>query len=331
LIKSLGGFNVLVAFAGLLLLSLAGYIVWLSRGGGSPVQRITWSRAQRAARGLADQGDVARDLNAQYRIVKKIGEGGMGTVYEGYDKNLKRSVAIKRLRPELQQNARERARFIKEAELVAALQHPHTVQIYTILHDEEATHIVFEYIGGRTLHEILNESPGRHLEPRRVLELLRQMAEAVDHAHSRHVIHRDLKPANVMIDERGWAKVMDFGIARQIQDSLIQTTTNTIVGTPTYMAPEQSMGEVKRESDIYALGITLYEMLTGGLPFKGAEDLNEKINGRFLGPSLLLPGLPTALDAVIAKALAPRPEDRYRTCMDLYRAAESALGQMTPT
>jgi serine/threonine-protein kinase len=124
---------------------------------------------------------------------------------------------------------------------------------------------------------------------------------------------------------------MDFGIARQVQDSLIHTTTNTIVGTPSYMAPEQSMGEVKRESDVYALGITLYEMLTGGLPFKGAEDLNEKINGRFLAPSLLLPGLPTALDAVIAKALAPRADDRFHSCMDLYRAAESALGQMTPT
>jgi tRNA A-37 threonylcarbamoyl transferase component Bud32 len=324
-LKSVGLFNVGVASAGLLLLGLAGYVVWLTRNG-SPVRRITWSRAAGGA-----QDESPRDLNSQYKIVKKIGEGGMGTVYEGYDKHLKRPVAIKRLRPELQKNARERARFIKEAELVAALQHPHTVQIYTIIQDDEDTHIVFEYIEGQTLHDLLNASSGRHLEPRRALELLRQIAEAVDHAHGRHVIHRDLKPANVMIDQRGWAKVMDFGIARQVQDSLVHTTTNTIVGTPTYMAPEQSMGEVKKESDVYALGITLYEMLTGGLPFKGAEDLKDKISGRFLAPSLLLPGLPSTIDAVIAKAVAPRAEDRYRCCMDLYRAAESALGQMTPT
>jgi tRNA A-37 threonylcarbamoyl transferase component Bud32/tetratricopeptide (TPR) repeat protein len=325
-LKSVGFLNLGVAFAGLVLLGVAGYVVRLASKG-SPVRRITWARAFGGARG----DDGPRDLNDQYKIVKKIGEGGMGTVYEGYDKNLKRPVAIKRLRPELQRNARERARFIKEAELVAALQHPHTVQIYTILYNDEDTHIVFEYIVGQTLHELLNASPGRHLEPRRALELLRQIAEAVDHAHERHVIHRDLKPANVMVDQRGWAKVMDFGIARQVADSLVHTTTNTIVGTPTYMAPEQSMGEVKKESDVYALGITLYEMLTGGLPFKGAEDMNEKLSGRFLAPSLLLPGLPPSIDAVIAKAIAPRADDRYHSCMDLYRAAESALGQMTPS
>ena len=280
---------------------------------------------------MADRDEVPRELDSQYRIVKKIGEGGMGTVYEGYDKTLKRPVAIKRLRPELQSNARERAHLIQEAELVAALQHPHTVQIYTIVRNDEDTHIVFEYLVGRTLHELLNASPGRHLETGAALEFLRQIAEAVDHAHGRHVIHRDLKPANVMIDERGWAKVMDFGIARQVADSLVHTTTNTIVGTPTYMAPEQSMGEVKKESDVYALGITFYEMLTGGLPFKGSDDLNDKLNGRFTAPSTLLPGLPTAMDAVIAKAIAPRAEDRYHSCVDLYRAAESALGQMTPT
>jgi serine/threonine-protein kinase len=255
----------------------------------------------------------------------------MGTVFEGFDKDLKRRVAIKRLRPELQGNARERARFIQEAELVASLQHPHTVQIFTILRDELDTHIVFEYIEGGTLHDALNAAPGRHLEPRRALELLRQVAEAVDHAHERRVIHRDLKPANVMIDERGWAKVMDFGIARQVADALGKTATNTIVGTPVYMAPEQHRGDVRRESDVYALGVTLYEMLTGALPFTGPQDLDDKMNGRFLPPSQVRAGLPVALDAVLAKALSPRPEDRFHTCVELCRAAEGALGLMTPT
>ena len=305
--------NLGVVLAGLTLLALGGRAVWTARRG-SPVGRITWPRIA----GGADRDDGPRELDGQYRIVKKIGEGGMGTVYEGYDKNLKRKVAIKRLRPELQKNPRERARFIQEAELVAALQHPHAVQIYTIIRDDEDTHIVFEYIAGGTLSDLLNASPGRRLQTRRALELLRQIAEAVDHAHGRRVIHRDLKPANVMIDERGEAKVMDFGIARQVRDSLAQTAANTVVGTPAYMAPEQSRGEARKESDVYALGVTFHEMLTGGLSLDGPA------------PSLLLPGLPPAIDAVLAKAVAPRPEDRYRSCADFYRAAESALGQSTP-
>jgi tRNA A-37 threonylcarbamoyl transferase component Bud32/tetratricopeptide (TPR) repeat protein len=329
-LKSVGTLKAGGALAGILLIVLALGVARFA-GQDSPVGRMTWSRAQRAARAEERESDGPRELNDQYRIVKKIGEGGMGTVFEGFDKDLKRRVAIKRLRPELQGNARERARFIQEAELVASLQHPHTVQIFTILRDELDTHIVFEYIEGGTLHDALNAAPGRHLEPRRALELLRQVAEAVDHAHERRVIHRDLKPANVMIDERGWAKVMDFGIARQVADALGKTATNTIVGTPVYMAPEQHRGDVRRESDVYALGVTLYEMLTGALPFTGPQDLDDKMNGRFLPPSQVRAGLPVALDAVLAKALSPRPEDRFHTCVELCRAAEGALGLMTPT
>jgi serine/threonine-protein kinase len=322
-LRSAGVLNLGVAGAGLLLLLLAVYVAVLSRAD-SPVGRITWPRLARG------EDRVGRTLDGRYKIVRKIGEGGMGAVYEGFDRELKRPVAIKRLRPELQSNPRERARFIKEAELVAALQHPHTVQIYTILREEEDTHIVFEHIAGRTLSEMLAASPGRRLEPRRALHLLRQAAEAVDHAHGRRVIHRDLKPGNVMVDERGWVKVMDFGIARQAQDSLMLTTTSTILGTPAYMAPEQAMGEARPESDVFALGVTLYEMLTGGLPFKGPDSLQDKLHARFAPPSQVLPGLPAAVDAVIAKALSPRAEDRYRTCAELHRAADDALGRVTP-
>ncbi|MDE2491003.1 MAG: serine/threonine protein kinase, partial [Elusimicrobia bacterium] len=288
-------------------------------------------RPRRAAPPAPRGGEERRALDAQYEIVEKIGEGGMGTVYKGWDKVLKRPVAVKRLRAELQRNPRERERFIKEAEMVASLRHPHIVEIHTILRDEEDTYLVFEYILGRTLHELLNESLGRHLEPAEAARLLKQVAAAVDHAHSRRVIHRDLKPANIMIADGGWAKVMDFGIARQVQDSML-TTTNTIVGTPTYMAPEQAMGAVVKESDVYALGVTLYETLTGGLPFPGPDEMRDKLDARFLPPSRLLPGLPRALDAVLAKALAPRAEDRYRSCLDLYEAAAEALDvRATPT
>jgi len=271
-----------------------------------------------------------KELDSQYDITAPLGEGGMGMVYKGWDKVLKRPVAIKKLRTELQASPRERERFLKEAEMVASLHHPHIVDIYTIIRHASDTYLVFEYVSGMTLHELLNESSGRRLPPARALEILRQIAEAVDHAHSRHVIHRDMKPSNVMLADGGWVKVMDFGIARQVLDSLL-TTTKTIVGTPVYMSPEQAMGVVVKESDVFALGVTLYELLTGAVPFKGPGEMNDKMEGRFTVPSALVPELGQAIDEVLRKALSPRPEDRYHRCGDLYQAAVGALkGQVTP-
>jgi tRNA A-37 threonylcarbamoyl transferase component Bud32/tetratricopeptide (TPR) repeat protein len=289
----------------------------------------------RQSRGVRPQANIGfaserKELDSQYDIVGPLGEGGMGMVYKGWDKVLKRPVAVKKLRSELQANPRERDRFLKEAEMVASLHHPHIVDIYTIIRDAADTYLVFEYVSGMTLHELLNESPGRRLPPARALEILRQISEAVDHAHARHVIHRDMKPSNVMLADGGWVKVMDFGIARQILDSLL-TTTNTIVGTPVYMAPEQAMGVVVKESDVFALGVTLYELLTGALPFKGPGEMSDKMEGRFVAPSALVPDLGQAIDEVVRKALSPRPEDRYQHCCDLYQAAVRALnGQVTP-
>ena len=273
--------------------------------------------------------DVERKvLKSQYEIVGSLGNGGMGEVYEGWDTVLKRPVAIKRLRVELQANERERERFIREAELVASLHHPHIVEIYNIIQDAQETHLIFEFVSGKTVENMLNENPGRHLSAARALEILRPIAEAVDHAHSRQVIHRDLKPANVMIADGGWVKVMDFGIARQVKDSLL-TTTNTIVGTPVYMAPEQAMGAVVKESDVFSLGVTLYELLTGGLPFKGPGEMNDKMQGAFLSPSHLVPEVGSDIDHVLAKAFAARPSERYPSCGDLYSAAAAALGGQT--
>lgn len=269
-------------------------------------------------------------LSSQYDIVAPLGEGGMGMIYKGWDKSLKRPVAIKKLRSELQVNPRERERFLKEAEMVASLHHPHIVDIYTIIRDSSGTYLVFEYVSGTTLHDRLNESPGRRMPPAKAFAILRRIGEAVDHAHSRRVIHRDLKPSNVMLADGDWIKVMDFGIARQVLDSL-STTTNTIVGTPMYMAPEQAKGVVVKGSDIFALGVTLYEMLTGALPFKGPTEMSDRMEGRFVVPSVLVPGLGADIDQVVRKSLAPRPEDRYGSCAEFYQAAINTLdGLVTP-
>lgn len=327
-----GYYKGILAVAGLLLILVAGFSMWASRPN-SPVKHLTWSTPFRNGGSTnaatvvpeAAPGDLV-PLNGKYLRGRQIGQGGMGAVYEGHDKDLRRRVAIKCLRPELQSRPRERARFVDEALRVASLHHPHIVEIYDIIQAADSTSIVFEYVEGRTLHDELNNNPGRHLEPKRALKHLREIAEALDYAHKHGVIHRDVKPANFMIDEHGRIKVMDFGIARLVIDSIREISTNTIVGTPSYMAPEQSMGKISRSLDVYALGVTLYEMLTGGLPYRG-EDLNARMEGRFLPPSELLPGLPKSIDDVMKRALDPNPERRQKSCVQLFEEAALAFDE----
>jgi tetratricopeptide (TPR) repeat protein len=270
-----------------------------------------------------------------YTLQKQIGEGGMGVVYEASDAKLGRLVAVKCLQPELRARPRECRRFVDEAKIVAQLHHPHIVQIFTILEEEPSTYIVYEHLKGQTLHELLNRTQGRKLPPAAALDFLRQIGDAVDHAHSRNVIHRDLKPANVMlaqVDGKPWVKVMDFGIARQMADILRETKTNTVVGTPLYAAPEQGRGDVTKQSDIFSMGVVLYEMLTGEMPFSGNAPFikEERRAGRFIAASALTPGLPAAIDLVIEKALDADPRERYHSCAELYQAAVAAFGSLTP-
>src|SRR3569832_608494 len=318
----------ILAVAGVLLILVAIVSMWASRPA-SPVKKLmTWSTPFRSANATTivpnDAPNELVPLNGKYLRGKQIGQGGMGAVYEGRDKDLRRRVAIKCLRPELQTRPKERARFIEEALRGASLHHPHIVEIYDIIQAADSTSIVFEYVEGRTLHDELNESSGRHLEPKRALKYLREIAEALDYAHKHGVIHRDVKPANFMIDEHGRTKVMDFGIARLVIDSINDLNTNTIVGTPSYMAPEQSLGKVGRSLDIYSLGVTFYEMLPGGLPYRG-DDLSARLEGLFVPPSQLLPGLPSAIDDVVKKALDPDPDKRQKTCLQLFEEAAEAF------
>ncbi|MFH1723319.1 MAG: protein kinase [Elusimicrobiota bacterium] len=259
-----------------------------------------------------------------YRIVKRIGAGGMGIVYEAIDTPLDRKVAVKKMREEIRADPRERERFLSEAKTVASMRHANIVEIYSIVEDGADVYLVFEYMSGKTVHDLIHESKAMPFKD--AVTVMRGACAALDYAHKRGVIHRDLKPSNIMVDEEGRVKVMDFGVARQAKESLSRLSmTNTVVGTPPYMAPEQEQGMVRKESDIYALAVCLYEMVTGELPFRGvgAGMLMAKMNKTYAPASSLGKSLPHGFDAVMSKALEPGPDDRHRTAGELLRSLEA--------
>lgn len=255
-----------------------------------------------------------------FRVVKTLGQGGMGVVYEAVDLGLQRTVALKKLRPEVADNARERGRFLKEARTVAALKHPNIVEIHAVHEDAEGLFIVFERVPGETLHELLGRGP---VAPAEASALLKQIAAALDYAHGQGVVHQDLKPANVMI-HAGQAKVMDFGIARRVQESLSTMSKIEVAGTPAYMSPEQEQGVVTPSADVFALGACAYETLTGALPFP-TGGMMLKAQKMYRKPSEAAPSLKPGVDAVIARALEPRPEDRWPSASSFVDALSRAL------
>ncbi|MCX5787446.1 MAG: protein kinase [Elusimicrobia bacterium] len=264
-------------------------------------------------------------LAEHYELGPALGEGGMGVVYEGTDVVLNRRVAIKRMREEIRADERERRRFLSEARAVAKLRHPHIVDILEIIEDGGEVYLVFEYVAGRTLEQRIAEGRLPFAEAR---ALFQQVGSALDYAHAHGVIHRDLKPSNIMTDEEGLARVMDFGVAR-ILDEVASTRGvsrgSTIAGTPPYMAPEQEQGRACRESDVYALAICLYEALTGERPFGGldASLLMSKLSKTYAPASEVAAGLPQGLDAVFARAFEPDPTKRYPSARELVRELDT--------
>ncbi|MBI2788282.1 MAG: protein kinase [Elusimicrobia bacterium] len=258
---------------------------------------------------------------AGYSLGERLGQGGMGVVYEGEDRALKRKVAIKILRPEVAENPRERQRFLKEARTVARLKHPNIVDIHAV-HDENGeVWLVFEHIQGETLHEVLGRGT---LPVPRVLNFLGQVAAALDYAHAQGVVHQDLKPANIMT-AGDVAKVMDFGIARCVRETMSTVSRLEVAGTPAYMAPEQELGggAAAPAADIFAFGACAYESLSGQMPFPGGHVMI-KVEKRYR-PLSELAGLPSAIDPVIARALDPEPANRWPTASACIAALARAL------
>ncbi len=276
---------------------------------------------------------LSKPLPARYRIIEEVGQGGMAVVYRAHDEKLRREVAVKVLHSHLLAEPESRARLEREARAVAKLNHDGILQIFDYSGEEAASsYIVTEFIDGQTLKQFLTN---RKLPvPELAALIVMELGEALSHAHSLGIIHRDLKPENVMVRKDGVLKLMDFGVA-QVVDLERMTVTGQILGSPAYMAPEVLDGRtLDFRSDVFSVGVMLYQMATGALPFSGKnphEVLRKVSEGKFADPRTVNRLVSDQLARVIAKALARKPEDRYATIQDMVDelrayAADAGLG-----
>jgi Protein kinase domain len=281
-----------------------------------------------------DLGTGSRLLD--YRLETVLGRGGMSVVYVADDLRLRRKVAVKVLAPELSEDDRFRERFVRESELAASIDHPNVIPIYEAGEADGRLYIAMRYVAGTDLKALLRREGA--LEPIRAVVIVAQLAAALDVAHGRGLVHRDVKPGNVLLaaeDGREHVYLSDFGVAKSASSATGLTTAGQRVGTIDYVAPEQIRGAVvDGRADQYSLGCLLFECLTGEVPFRRdtevaviyahLRDKPQAVNDR-------RPEVPAGIDAVLARALAKKPGDRYDSCRDLAAAAEAALGRSRPS
>ncbi len=256
-------------------------------------------------------------IAGKYRIIEEIGQGGMGIVYKAEDLKLKRSVALKFLPPHLMDSPELKERFLVEAQAAAALSHSNICVIYEIGESGEHPYIAMEFVEGETLRDKIKKGP---LKPEEAVDIVSQVAVGLGEAHGKGIIHRDIKSANIMVTAKGQAKVMDFGLAK-LQGGSSLTRSQTTLGTVAYMSPEQARGgELDQRTDIWSLGVVLYEMLIGRLPFRGDHDQTVIYSILHQEPESLIkarPGLDPGLGQIVWKALSKKPADRYQTMEEL--------------
>ncbi len=268
--------------------------------------------------------DLIGQTVGQYRIIEQIGQGGMATVYKAYQPSLDRYVAVKVLPPYFAHEPGFAERFTREAKAIARLNHPNILPIYDFGQQGDLSYIVMKYVEAGTLKDIL----GTPLALDVTADIVRQIAAALDHAHQRGILHRDVKPSNVLLDEGRWVLLTDFGLAKMIEGSVALTGSGVGVGTPAYMSPEQGRGEtVDVRADIYSLGVVLYEMLTGRVPFEAETPMAvviKHITDPLPLPRSINPQLPEAIERVILKALAKDPADRFVSTLALADATTAS-------
>ncbi len=266
----------------------------------------------------------------RYIIEEGIGGGGMADIFRAHDPRLDRPVAVKRLRPTLSGEEEVRARFQREAQALAGLRHPHIVQVYDFGIEDNHYYMVMEFIDGYDLKEHLNnlQAAGQTLSREESLRIATCVADALDYAHQRGMIHRDVKPSNILLTNDEGVFLTDFGVVRLLDQAGL-TQAGAFLGTLAYMAPELIEGQqTDQRSDVYSLGVVLYEMVTGHLPFKGRtpiEIVKHQLEGPPPAPSSINPVLPHAVDAVVLKALAFDPNDRYSSAGELADALRKAV------
>ncbi|MBK9006067.1 MAG: serine/threonine protein kinase [Anaerolineae bacterium] len=262
-----------------------------------------------------------------YRIISQVGKGGMATVYKAYQPSMDRNVAIKVLPRQLAESPEFAARFQQEARIIARLEHPHILPVFDFGESDGVTYFVMRYLEAGTLKTKMEAGL---LSLNEIDRLFTQLAEALNYAHGHGIVHRDLKPANALIDSDGNLFLTDFGIAKLLESASPRLTqTDAILGTPAYISPEQAKAEsINQRSDIYSLGIILYEMVTGSVPFVADTPLAvilKHISDPLPPPSIIKKDLPEPIEQVILKALAKDPSDRYATAAEFLSAWKRAL------
>lgn len=274
--------------------------------------------------------DLSGKKLGNYQIIERVGRGGMAEVYKGYHPKLDRVVAIKILHGFLAEGEDFLARFEREAKAVASLRHQNIVQIHDFDVQDDQYYMVMEFVDGETLNDKLRKlsKTGSKMPLDEVESIIKQVAAALEYAHKRGIIHRDIKPSNILIDKHGQVYLTDFGIAR-IASTTQFTTTGALIGTPAYMSPEQCKGvDLTHVSDLYSLGIILYEMLTGKVPYDSETPLSV-LQKHITEPVPSLyeyrTDLPSSFEQIISKALAKEPEDRFQSATEISKALSQAI------
>ncbi len=269
---------------------------------------------------------IDKRINDRYQILEIIGGGGMANVYKAHDVILNRTVAVKVLRPQFSEDDEFIRRFRREAQAATSLSHPNVVNIYDVGEEGNLYYIVMEYVDGLTLKQLIQQRGILPLEE--TVNIMLQILSAIAHAHANHLVHRDIKPHNILISDKGEAKVTDFGIARAMTSATI-THTNSLIGSVHYLSPEQARGGmVNEKSDIYSLGIVLYEMVTGKVPFSGDTAVSiaiKHLQTKVPNPRKYNPTIPQSIENIIYKATAKDPFYRYANVKELEADLHTAL------
>ena len=270
--------------------------------------------------------NIGTKIGERYEIIGNIGSGGMANVYLARDLILNREVAVKVLRFDFQDDKDAIRRFQREALAATEMVHPNIVSVYDVGEENGMQYIVMEYVKGTDLKRYIKETPQIPLQ--RVVDIMSQVLSAISLAHDHQIIHRDLKPQNILVDEDGTVKITDFGIAIALSETSL-TQTNTLLGSVHYLSPEQARGGMAtRQSDIYALGIILYELLIGSVPFEGESAVSialKHFQNEMPSVRQKQPEIPQALDNVVLKATAKETADRYKTVNEMYADIRTSL------